>query len=157
MKKQLAVLGFTAATVLSGVAIGATVFTPTLVGAQEATEETTETECARPHRGLRGPGLTVAAETIGITEDALREALEGGQTLAEVAAANGVDVQTVIDAMVADVAAHLAEKVEAGDITQEQADARIERVTETITARANGEEPARPERRPAPAAEEDAA
>ena len=152
MKKQLAIAGFAVGSVLSGLALGATVFAPGVVGAQEAAEESSE--CARPHGGPRGAGLAVAAETIGVPEDELREALEGGQTLAEVAAAHGVEVQTVIDAMVADVAAHLAEKVEAGDITQEQADARLERATESITARVNGEEPPRPGRRPAPPAEE---
>ena len=68
---------------------------------------------------LRGPGgrghhrhvafelreaLGAAAESLGITEDELRTALrEDGQTLAEVAAAEGVDVQVVIDAIVAEV------------------------------------------------------
>ncbi len=57
--------------------------------------------------GFRGPGghggvqLTVAAEAIGISEDELRAALEEGQSIAQVAEANDVDVQTVIDAMVA--------------------------------------------------------
>ena len=57
--------------------------------------------------GVRGFGhhggvqLEAAAEAIGITEDELRTALEDGQSIAQVAEANGVDVQTVIDAMVA--------------------------------------------------------
>ena len=65
------------------------------------------TTAERPTTGFRGPGgtaassSTVAAEAIGITEDELRAALEDGQSIAQVAEANGVDVQTVIDAMVA--------------------------------------------------------
>jgi hypothetical protein len=165
MKKHLAAAGIAMGSILGGVALGATVFAPSVVGAQESTTTTEPTaggECPHPGpgQGRPGPGLDAAAEALGITEDELHEALEGGQTLADVAAAQGVDVQAVIDAMVADLAEHLAEKVEAGDITQEQADARIARATEAITARANGEEPPRPEGRgprgdrPAPPAED---
>jgi len=87
-----------------GGAAGAILGTPNLTLAQDSGSETTTTEAApdaaaKPH----GPGvqLSVAAEAIGITEDELRTALEGGQSIAQVAEANDVEVQTVIDAMVA--------------------------------------------------------
>jgi uncharacterized protein YidB (DUF937 family) len=67
-------------------------------------------------------GLDTAAEAIGITEDELRAGLEDGQTIAEVAEANGVDVQTVIDALVAEATARIDEEVAEGDLDQETAD-----------------------------------
>lgn len=62
----------------------------------------------------RGPGLSVAAEAIGIERSTLADALRDGQTIADVARANDVDVQTVIDAIVADISSHLDEALRAG-------------------------------------------
>ena len=58
-----------------------------------------------PGRGHFGAGLDAAAEAIGIESEELRTALRDGSTIAEVAEANDVDVQTVIDALVADAEA----------------------------------------------------
>lgn len=85
-----------------------------------------EARPANPGRhGLRHLGLEVAADALGMSEDDLRAALRDGQTIAEVAEAAGVDVQTVVDAVVADIEARLAERVEAGDLTQERADEMV--------------------------------
>ena len=87
----------------------------------------------------RGPGLfgrlslATAAETIGITADELRAALEDGQTLAEVATDNGVEPQAVIDALVAEATTRLDEAVADGRIEQADADARRAELTERIT------------------------
>jgi hypothetical protein len=86
-----------------------------------------------PGMGGRGPGLDVAASALGVTEDELHDALHDGQTIAEVAEAKGVDLQTVIDAMVAEATDHLAEEVAEGDLTQEEADAKLADLTERIT------------------------
>jgi hypothetical protein len=67
-------------------------------------------------------GIDTAAEAIGITEDELRTGLEDGQSIAEVAEANGVDAQTVIDALVAEATARIDEQVAEGDLDQETAD-----------------------------------
>jgi hypothetical protein len=98
----------------------------------------------------RGPGrfggrlsLTTAAETIGIPADELRAALEDGQTLAEVATANGVEPQAVIDALVADVTTRLDEAVADGRIDQADADARLAELTERITTAVEEGFPAR--------------
>ena len=45
---------------------------------------------------------SVVAKAIGITETELNTALQGGQSVAAVAKAHNVDVQKVIDALVAD-------------------------------------------------------
>jgi hypothetical protein len=59
----------------------------------------------------RGPGLEAVATAIGIDATALRTELESDKTIAEVAADNGVEVQVVVDAIVADMQSHLAEAV----------------------------------------------
>lgn len=81
-----------------------------------------------PHReGRRGPGrgefLETAASVIGVTADDLKAALKSGQSIADVATANGVDPQAVIDALVAEA---------------------TDKVTERITAKVNGVKPAGP-------------
>lgn len=89
-----------------------------------------------PERGRRFHrlhfGLDVVSTTIGITEAELREALRGGQTIAEVAEANGVSAQTVIDAMVGAITTRMDEALAAGNIDEE----RAAQVKENAVARA---------------------
>ena len=73
------------------------------------------------HRHRLHVGLDVISTTIGITEAELREELRGGQTIAEVAAANGVSAQTVIDAMVEAINVRVDEALAAGNIDEELA------------------------------------
>lgn len=89
------------------------------------------------HGGGRGLAGTVVADALGITTEELRTALASGQTIAEVAAAEGVDVQVVIDAMLAEVEQRLDDKVADGRITQDDADAKLTEATERITERVN--------------------
>ena len=96
------------------------------------------------HRHRLHIGLDVISTTIGITEAELRQELRDGQTIAEVAEANGVSAQTVIDAMVEAINARADEALAAGNIDEERAaeikaDA-LERATEIV----NKERPARP-------------
>lgn len=67
------------------------------------------------HGGARGEKrqerLTTAAEAIGITAEELKTAIEGGQTIAQVAEANGKSVQSVIDALVAQASADLTQRI----------------------------------------------
>ena len=85
----------------------------------------TALEAARPmgggqeggqnHGGARGEKrqerLTTAAEAIGITAEELKTAIEGGQTIAQVAEANGKTVQSVIDALVAQATTDLTQRI----------------------------------------------
>jgi hypothetical protein len=89
----------------------------------------------------RGPGLEAAAKALNMTEDELRTALQGDATLAQVAQQKGVDVQVVIDALVNEAKTHLAEEVASGELTQEQADQRLAKVTERITDMVNNGRP----------------
>lgn len=88
------------------------------------------------HRGPK-PNLGVAATALGMSEADLRMALRSGQSLAQVAQSKNVDVQKVIDALVADAKAKLAAKVQAGEITQAQADERSANLTQRITDMVN--------------------
>jgi hypothetical protein len=83
----------------------------------------------RPGRML--VGLDVIAETIGIDEETLIEELRGGATVAEIAEANGVDPQAVIDALVANYTEHVTDWVngEADDAAEPE----TEETTETTT------------------------
>ena len=87
------------------------------------------------HRGPRVLGQ--AAEIIGVSVQDLVTALQEGQTIADVAAANGSSGDAVIAAAVAEAEARLAEKVAAGELTQEEADARLAEITERVTERVN--------------------
>jgi oligoribonuclease (3'-5' exoribonuclease) len=81
---------------------------------------------------------SVVAKAIGITEADLQTALNSGQTVAAVAKAHNVAVQTVIDALVADGQSELADAVKAGTLTQAQADAQTTQVTQRATDQVNG-------------------
>ncbi|MDQ6928502.1 MAG: hypothetical protein M3159_07555 [Actinomycetota bacterium] len=93
--------------------------------------------------GQRGPGknLAAAAQAIGIDEAALRTELQSGKTIAEVAQAHGVDVQKVIDALVADLKTHLDADVTAGRITQAQADKMLADAPAHLSDLVNGKLP----------------
>lgn len=100
------------------------------------------------HRGGRGErggriGLDAAATALGLTADELRTELQAGSTIAAVAQDKGVDVATVIAAMVDDAKAHLAEEVAEGDLTQEQADAKAAQLEARITDVVNNGGPGR--------------
>ena len=103
-----------------------------------ADAETNEEGRRRGHRRGGCGDLETAAEAIGIEEDALRESLESGQSIADVATANDVDPQTVVDAMVASATERLSQKVEDGRLTQEEADERLAEKSERISDRVSG-------------------
>ena len=89
-------------------------------------------------RAWAADDITAAAKAIGVTEAELTTALQGGQTIADVATSKGVDVQTVIDAMVAAEKTEIQADVDAGTITQAQADQRIADLTAHETDEVNG-------------------
>jgi hypothetical protein len=110
MRKHLAVAGIALGSILGGATLG-TVVTPAVSGAQEAPATDADGDAAQHPGRPGGPGLDVAADAIGIEIRDLCDALRAGQTIAEVATAHGVDVQTVIDAMVADATEHITARV----------------------------------------------
>ena len=80
----------------------------------------------------RGPQPEVLAEALGLTVEELHEALSDGQTVADVAEAQGIALQDVADALVAAQSERLQQAVDDGRITQEQADERIAQMEEHI-------------------------
>jgi len=98
-------------------------------------------------RGFGGPGgaaLTAAAKALGMSESDLRTQLRAGKSLAAIAQAKGVNVQKVVDALVAQAKQRLADAVKSGRLTQAQADQRLKDLTAQITAKVNATRPAGP-------------
>lgn len=162
-RKLIGAAAFTAALAAGGVA-GALLGTPSLSGAQEADDTTTtaadepstttesgdtgtveEAPVPAPDGEHCGPGfgarLSVVADALGITEDELHEALADGQSIADVAEAEGVEVQTVIDALVAEATEQIDEKVADGDLTEERAAELKADLPERMTELVNREGP----------------
>ncbi|OXS61781.1 hypothetical protein B1A99_04005 [Cohnella sp. CIP 111063] len=69
--------------------------------------------------------LTAIAGALGLTADELKAQLKEGKTIADVAADKGVDVQKLVDAQKAAIEKSVAEALQAGEITQEQADKKL--------------------------------
>ena len=111
--------------------------------APDGAEEVEGEHCGRGGRG-GGRGLDTAAETIGIEIDELREGVESGLTIAQIAELNGISAQSVIDAMVEDLAQHLEDEVAGGELTEAEAAERLEDSVERITTRVNELRPERP-------------
>ena len=89
------------------------------------------------HHGGR-LALDAAASALDMTEEELRTALEPeGTTLADVAEAQGVGVDTLMDALVQAMEERLAQAVEDGRLTQEQADERLADLEERVAERVN--------------------
>ena len=98
--------------------------------------------------GMRGPGGRLggmgmadlhdaAAKALGLTPDKLRTAMEGGKSLAAVAKAQKVGVDSVVKAMVSAAEADLATAVKDGKMTQAQADTMKSSLTRRITDQVN--------------------
>jgi hypothetical protein len=80
---------------------------------------------------------SVAGKAIGISESDLVTALQAGKSMADVAKAHNVDVQKVIDALVADKRVEVAAALKAGTITQAQADQQLANATAFVTDQVN--------------------
>ena len=108
-------------------------------------EEAQAIEDARPRRGHHGGrNLDTVAEVVGIEPDALREQLQGGSSIADVAEANDVDSQTVIDALVAEMNERIAQGLEDGRLTEDEAAEKQANAAEKAEERVNrtgGERP----------------
>ncbi len=137
MKKRIAALASVPVLVLGGAAVA---------GAQTGGDNPTDTSSdpapveapAPTHVGRRGPragGPEAMAEALGMDPSELRDAVRGGQTIAEVAESRGVDIDAVISDLVDQAEARVAE------LDNPQAAERFdaEKLTERLTALVNGE------------------
>jgi hypothetical protein len=126
-------------TALAASLAGGVLGTAAVAGAQTG-DDRPPAESDRPYGG-HGPKLEAAAQALGLSEDDLRSRLREGNTIAQVAQAQGVDVQTVIDAMVAAATARIDQEVQEGDLTAEEANERKANLQERITRLVNEGKP----------------
>jgi ribosomal protein S20 len=121
------------AALAGGGVLGQSLAATTVAGAQTANDQ-------RP--GGHGPNLDAAAQALNLSAGDLRSKLEDGNTtIAQVAQAQGVDVQKVIDAMVADATAHIDQDVKDGKLTADQANQRKSNLQDRITKLVNEGKP----------------
>jgi hypothetical protein len=76
----------------------------------------------------RGP----VAKYLGLTREALRAELRKGQSLAQIARARGKTVDGLVAVMVAPVKERLTKAVASRRLTQQRADALLERITDRV-------------------------
>jgi len=144
-----------AAGVLGAVAVGAAALSQVGIAAADSASASPSASAPAPGgpRGPGGPGdwhggpgrggpdhaaeLTAVAKALGMTETELQTQLKAGKSLAAIAKAKGVPLQTVIDAIVAQEKTELAAAVKAGRLTQAQADQMSKDVVARVTAEVN--------------------
>ena len=84
-----------------------------------------------PRRGGQLPAAVL--EMLGIDGPALREALSEGKSVADIAEENGVEIGDIVGALVDERAAHLAEHVADGSLTEDEAAEKLEAMEAKIT------------------------
>lgn len=80
-----------------------------------------------PYHGGQSSGAALA-KALGLTAEELAAELKDGKTIAEVAEAQEVELDEVVDALMAPMAEMLTQAVEAGKLSQEQADEKLEQM-----------------------------
>lgn len=79
--------------------------------------------------------LSVAAEKLALSSQELLTELQAGKTMADVAKEKDVAVETIVEAVLAPRTEQLKQAVTAGQLTQEQADARLALIKANLTQR----------------------
>jgi uncharacterized protein (DUF433 family) len=111
------------ATLVTALVLGATglaVASATTPGSP-TTESPSSDAAPKAHTAARRAAFKAAADAIGISPADLLQAMKGGHSMADVAATHDVEVQTVIDAVVAALDARIQQALTDGRITSEQA------------------------------------
>jgi lambda repressor-like predicted transcriptional regulator len=150
-KRSTVRTGLAGVAVTTAALVGGLTVLPTLVGAQETEPDAPEApDSSQPetprHRHPRGflkHNAEVVSELLDLTPEEMREAFLEGTTLAELSQAQGVPVSDLIGALVTEAETQVAERLEAGDISQEQADRFLDGLEDRITERVNAERPVR--------------
>jgi len=131
---------------IAGGAVGFVAGVPALTSAADVTIDSTvdNADADHDHGERRGPGgrggrggeqMATVAEVIGVDAEALREAFAAGQSVADVAEANGVALDDVVAAVVAEMETHIAEHVAEGKLAQSEADAKLADAADKVTER----------------------
>src|ERR1051326_1884489 len=95
----------------------------------------------RRHAHGPGPGLHAAATYLGLTEDQLRNELESGKTLAQIATAHGKTVDGLVGALLDEAKQRLDGAVADGRLTRAEADSILAGLKDRITNLVNGSLP----------------
>lgn len=86
--------------------------------------------------GMQGSSLvTVAADVLDLTVEQVVDELSEGISIAQLAANHGTEAQVIVDAFLAERESALDDAIDAGRITQEQADLMLEHMAEQIAER----------------------
>ena len=94
----------------------------------ETVEGPRDNRPGRPFDGPQGRPVqrpersTAVADALGMTAEEMREALQSGQTIEELAAEKGIDLQTIV---LEEFTSHMQTAVEEGRLTQEEADEKL--------------------------------
>jgi hypothetical protein len=88
-----------------------------------------------PFWGRPAELVEIAAELTGLSEDAVIDALREGQSFAEIAEAEGVDPQEIVEAATAEAESRLEEAVENDRLTEEQMDQTLDRLAQELPER----------------------
>ena len=80
-----------------------------------------------------GPLLETVSDVVGLSPEEICELRQEGMSLVEIAEQQGVDEQTLTDAVLAAAAEALQQKVDEGILTQEQVDLILERLTDRVS------------------------
>jgi DNA-binding CsgD family transcriptional regulator len=103
-----------------------------------ATETTVPGAPAAPKMHANRPSpLVTVAKALNMTEAELKAELVAGKSVADVAKAQNVDIDTVIAALTTEFKAHLAEEVTSGKHTQAEADAKLAEFSTRVTTMVN--------------------
>ncbi|MFC1951555.1 hypothetical protein ACFLYI_00745 [Chloroflexota bacterium] len=129
MKKGLKVLGLAVGvTALMALTLGGAVFADT------SDETDVQTYCAGyGWHGFHGEGAACSetvSELLGITPEELYELRQEGKGFAEIAAEQGVAVDELVAAIMAEKTAAVQARVDNGTLTQERADLMIQHMAE---------------------------
>ncbi len=102
---------------------------------------------ARMGQAIRDAGarlVDIVADLTGLSVEEVQAQRAEGNSAAEIAEANGVSTETVVDEALAARKTILDAKVADGTITQEQADAAYAQMSQRVTERVSTEESGRP-------------
>ncbi len=93
-----------------------------------------------PGRHGQGPrGAGVVADVLGLEGSEIRDAIQDGSTIADLAAEQGVSIDDVVDALVAQAEERVAGALESGRIDQDQADEILANAEQRAEDIVNGE------------------
>src|SRR6266545_1337817 len=146
MMAGLAIVALAVGVVLASSAISSAqegTGTPTPSPSASANDADDGSDSTEAEHGCAGGGKhevkAAAAEVLGLSEDEVRQALRDGQSLAQLAEAQGMSVEDFRTALLENITADLQAKLDAGEITQEEFDEATADLNENLDDIINSE------------------